>query len=180
MRIAVEAATVVTVARLCERPGCSTVADVAYGFDRVARTVWLDRRDDEDVNMAGALCRRHADAMAVPVAWALDDRREPVPRLFRAPGDASGPQRRSRRRSSGVGPTGEATVHQLRFDPVAAVAAVVASVGAQSQDVVDDEPDATAWLPRFDTSSDLDGLLDARGPLLSRAFNGGHPTTPNR
>lgn len=177
MRIAAEAATVVMVARLCERPGCSTVADVAYGFDRVARTVWLDRRDDEDVNMAGALCRRHADAMAVPVAWALDDRREPVPRLFRAPGDATGPQRRSRRRSSAVGPTGEATVHQLRFDPVVVAAA---AVGAPSLDIVDDEADATAWLPRFDTSSDLDGLLDARGPLLSRAFNGGHPATPNR
>ena len=32
---------------------------------------------------AGALCRRHADALVVPRGWTLDDRREPAPRLFR-------------------------------------------------------------------------------------------------
>ena len=26
------------------------------------------------------------------------------------------------------------------------------------------------WTPEFDEADDLDGLLDARGPLLSRAF----------
>jgi hypothetical protein len=170
--------------RLCERPGCSAVADVAYGFDRVARTVWLDRRDD-DVNRAGALCRRHADAMVVPLGWVLDDRRDPVPRLFRAPGDATGAQRRPRRRTSAKGPVGDATVHQLRLDPPAvpaapAVAHTHDASDPETQDAVVVEPDATSWIPRFDTADDVDGVLDARGPLLSRAFTGGRPTRPSR
>jgi hypothetical protein len=36
-----------------------------------------------------------------------------------------------------------------------------------------DETRAMPWSPHFDTSDDLDGLLAARTPLLSRAF-GGH------
>lgn len=68
--------------RLCERPGCSTPADVAYGFDAESLTVWLDGFDAAQGSRAGALCRRHADAMVVPLGWMLDDRREPVPRLF--------------------------------------------------------------------------------------------------
>lgn len=162
--------------------------------------MWLDRRDNEDVNMAGALCRRHADAMVVPLNWALDDRRDPVPRLFRTPGDAVGSQRKLRRRTAAAvaGPTGEATVHQLRLEPPSTaepaatgdesksdqrgeraecVAPGAPSASGEGVDVDDaPEPDATAWIPRFEPSDDLDGLLDARGPLLSRAFTGGHPT----
>lgn len=68
--------------RLCERPGCSAPADVAYGFDAETLTVWLDAFDAALGSRAGVLCRRHADAMVVPLGWMLDDRREPVPRLF--------------------------------------------------------------------------------------------------
>jgi hypothetical protein len=68
--------------RLCERPGCSTPADVAYGFDAEAQVVWLDAFEQAQGQRAGALCRRHADAMVVPLGWMLDDRREPTPRLF--------------------------------------------------------------------------------------------------
>ncbi len=68
--------------RLCERPGCSAPADVAYGFDAASLVVWLDRLDVAEGSRAGALCRRHADAMVVPLGWMLDDRRDPVPRLF--------------------------------------------------------------------------------------------------
>ncbi len=70
--------------RLCERPGCSTPADVAYGFDADALAVWLDGFDMAQGSRSGVLCRRHADAMVVPLGWMLDDRREPVPRLFSA------------------------------------------------------------------------------------------------
>jgi hypothetical protein len=68
--------------RLCERPGCSTPADVAYGFDADTQVVWLDAFEAAQGSRAGALCRRHADAMVVPLGWMLDDRRDPVPRLF--------------------------------------------------------------------------------------------------
>lgn len=71
--------------RLCERPGCSDVAAMAYGFDVDRLLVWLALRDPDggDPMRAGSLCKRHADAMVVPQGWTLDDRREPTPRLFR-------------------------------------------------------------------------------------------------
>ena len=34
----------------------------------------------------------------------------------------------------------------------------------------DDDPGAAPWAPSFDEADDLDGLLSARSPLLSRAF----------
>ncbi len=70
--------------RLCERPGCSSPAEVAYGFDAESLVVWLDAYDATQGSRSGGLCRRHADAMVVPLGWMLDDRREPVPRLFTA------------------------------------------------------------------------------------------------
>ena len=70
--------------RLCERPGCSSPAEVAYGFDAESLVVWLDAYDATQGTRSGGLCRRHADAMVVPLGWMLDDRREPVPRLFTA------------------------------------------------------------------------------------------------
>ena len=62
---------------------------------------------------SGVLCLRHADAMAVPRGWSMDDRREPTPRLFatRPLIDPAGPatvttapsQRRNRHRRGGAG-----------------------------------------------------------------------------
>ena len=115
--------------------------------------VWLAPRDpDGDPLRAGSLCKRHADAMVVPLGWTLDDRREPTPRLFRtarrgrrgraagspaaAPPSAAQRRERTRRRSSArragrrrVAPT----VAEVTGDPLA-----------------DDDPDATVaipWLP---------------------------------
>jgi hypothetical protein len=56
---------------------------MAYGFDADRLLVWLGQWEpDADRARAGALCRRHADSLAPPRGWTLDDRREPVPRLF--------------------------------------------------------------------------------------------------
>jgi hypothetical protein len=54
---------------------------MAYGFDADRLLVWLAQWEpDADRARAGALCRRHADSLAPPRGWTLDDRREPVPR----------------------------------------------------------------------------------------------------
>lgn len=72
--------------KLCERPGCSDVAALAFGFDTDRLLVWLAAHDpDGDPMRAGALCRRHADAMVVPQGWTLDDRRGPAARLLALP-----------------------------------------------------------------------------------------------
>src|SRR4051794_15981362 len=95
--------------KLCERPGCSDAAAMAYGFDVDRLMVWLAPREpDGDPLRAGSLCKRHADAMVVPRGWTLDDRREAVARLFRpAPTeDAPAPKRRrSRKAAASRGPT---------------------------------------------------------------------------
>src|SRR6476620_9338865 len=70
--------------RLCERPGCSQVAELTYGFDAEVLMVWIDAYERVNTDRAGVLCRRPADAMVVPLVWMLDDRRDPLPRLFKA------------------------------------------------------------------------------------------------
>lgn len=117
--------------------------------------------------------------MVVPLGWMLDDRRELVPRLFRSPAEvveAAPVRRRSRQR------TGDDTL-QLRLDAMAGEparieaedpelpAAPVATPEAPVPAEVEPEP-FSPWLPVFDQSDDLSGLLKARGRLLSRAFNG--------
>ncbi len=91
--------------RLCERPGCSDVAAMAYGFDVDRLLVWLAPRDPDggDPMRAGSLCKRHADAMVVPRGWTLDDRRDLTPRLFRTPPVDEAPPEVPPRRRKGAG-----------------------------------------------------------------------------
>ena len=121
--------------------------------------------------------------MVVPLGWMLDDRREPVPRLFRSPAEvveAAPTRRRSRQR------TGDDTL-QLRLDAMADELARIEAedpepTPAPARAVVPEAPvpvpveaasePVSPWLPVFDQNDDLSGLLKARGRLLSRAFNG--------
>jgi hypothetical protein len=178
--------------RLCERPGCSIPADVSYGFDAEQLIVWLDTFQAAQGASSGVLCRRHADAMVVPLSWMLDDRREPAPRLFRAPIEApTGPMIRPRAKRERVVPS--PGVVQLELDaydrPAELASAVeeavteVIAVGQRVDDpapsddapveqLEDDPTEVLPWQPVFDERDDLHGLLKARGRLLSRAFNG--------
>ncbi len=181
------------VARLCERPGCSDRAEVAYGFDAAHLVVWLDAFHVAQGARSGVLCRRHANAMVVPLNWMLDDRRDPEPRLFSAPpAPVVADVAPARRRRSAPAQQAE----QLRLDTVDSGGTVdsgdtVDSGGSvDTGDTVTDEaaavepaptarPEVAAaeqpvapWVPQFDQNDDLKGLLNARGRLLSRAFNG--------
>ena len=156
--------------RLCERPGCSEVASIAYGFDVDRLLVWLAVRDpDGDPLRAGSLCRRHADAMVVPLGWTLEDRRDTTPRLFRPthaepPEPPAAPTKRKRPKAPADPP-----VDQLVLDTDERTVADVTGMQAA------DDPDATApipWMPDFDQQDDLGGVLAARTPLLARAFRG--------
>ena len=157
--------------RLCERPGCSAPAEVAYGFDADSLIVWLDAFTASQGMRHGVLCRRHADAMIVPLGWMLDDRREPTLRLFKSaavdvPETRTRTPRRTKRKDGEqliLDGTGEITRPDTPDD------------GADLDDIDPPGDDATeaAWIPVFDQHDDLEGLLNARGRLLSRAFNGG-------
>ena len=180
--------------KLCERPGCSDVAAMAYGFDVDRLLVWLAVRDpDGDPLRAGSLCKRHADAMVVPRGWTLDDRREAEPRLFRPPPDEAPapPAKRPRRKRAPKAPAAESPAAEpsptLTAPPPADAPATAAPIAAievpiEARTVAEvtgeasqDDPDATQaipWLPTFDEHDDLDGVLAARSPLLARAFKG--------
>jgi len=159
-------------ARLCERPGCSQPADVIYGIDADHLLVWIESLDGANAYRAGVLCRRHADAMVVPLGWMLDDRREAVPRLFKPREAAPAPRPRARRHRAHASrdETGQLELGAAALPPevpeVLAVPATPAPVVAPAQPAASAAP----WKPKFDQSDDLDGLLIARSPLLSRAF----------
>jgi hypothetical protein len=177
--------------RLCERPGCSQVAEMTYGFDADHLMVWIDSYERVTNDRAGVLCRRHADAMVVPLGWMLDDRRDPVPRLFKTPATQTATPTRHRRAPS----QHRSAAEQLRLDAEAVIDAVAeielpvevpvqvameVEVAAEAPEAaelgVDVEGDVDAdvlpWKPTFDQTDDLDGLLEARSPLLARAFGG--------
>ena len=65
------------------RQGCARAAAVSLVFDAVGREVWLDAVADGGVESAGGsqaqlLCPDHAEALRVPVGWAVVDRRPPL------------------------------------------------------------------------------------------------------
>ena len=165
--------------RLCERPGCSEVAAIAFGFDVDQLLVWLAARDpDGDPLRAGSLCRRHADAMVVPRGWTLDDRREATPRLFRSqPGEVPEPAKKRPRRTATPEPRAAQLVLESvdPVEPVDSAPSTERTVADVTGTQATDDPDATVaipWMPDFDQRDDLDGVLAARSPLLARAFRG--------
>lgn len=152
---------------------------MTYGFDAEHLMVWIDAYDRVATGRDGVLCRRHADAMVVPLGWMLDDRRDPVPRLFRAPAETSTTATRARR----VATRHRDDTEQLQL--VVEASATETDVGAESAEsaVIDDKPpdvEVLPWKPMFDHSDDLGGLLEARGPLLARAFGGKGRRLPSR
>jgi len=167
--------------RLCGRPGCSDQASVAYGMRAEDLVFWLDVLPDDDSGIGGVLCRRHADSMVVPRGWTLDDLRDPELHLFRPPN----PTARVRTHRPPSVRSVDATGEQLRLteDVLGALpdasTDLVASVPVDDLDEIadlddiddpEDIDDPGPWTPSFDEADDLDGLLLAQSPLLSRAF----------
>ena len=165
--------------RLCERPGCSDPASVAYGMRAEDLVFWLAAIVNSNEISGGVLCRRHADSMVVPRGWTLDDLRDPELHLFRPPAEQQRTGRSRRRRTT----SSERDAVQLRLGVATDGSADQAidpdaPVADGDEATPDDEVAATTaepgepWMPSFDANDDLDGLLSARSPLLSRAFRG--------
>lgn len=78
------------------RQGCARTASVSLVFDAVGREVWLDAvvdgaTDPASGSQAQLLCPGHAEALRVPVGWAVVDRRPPLtPRADGADGAGVG------------------------------------------------------------------------------------------
>lgn len=148
---------------------------------------WLDVMPADYSDEGGVLCQRHANSMVVPRGWTLNDLRDPDLHLFRPPD----PSERRSVRPPKARPATVVVNEQLALgvDAVAAVGDEHASrfptPGEEEPDSADDvllerrsavEETAAivddSWTPSFDEADDLDGLLAARSPLLSRAFRG--------
>lgn len=171
--------------KLCERPGCSEPGAAAYGMRPEDLVFWLSPLDRWNQHANGVLCKRHADAMVVPRGWTLDDRREPIPRLFRPPTSPkrakgttserrSAPRRRTAGTTAGTASRAPAASEQLQLDATPVETPMVPADLVEAGDVTptgDGEP-ASEWMPTFDTDDNLDGLLEVRSPLLARAFRG--------
>ena len=178
--------------RLCERPGCGAPAEASYGIDQVNLVVWIDALDVAERESAGRLCRRHADALEGPRGWTTDDRRQPVPTLFRTksvpavpaePDRAQRPRRERRPRPPAVDTP--SLFESIRRDLEGAAAVeenvTVAEEGGGAVAVDPDETKALPWTPGLgtrqvrddDEPADGDGADDDRpvfGRLLGRAF----------
>ena len=175
--------------RLCERPGCSENAAVAYGMRTEDLVFWLDVLRESSSVTGGVLCQRHGDSMVVPRGWTLDDLRDPELHLFRPPTRSDRGGRRTRRRAGshtaddseqlalgGLVPRerDDAEPTPISSEAVIAVAASDVAPEPAGDDLVavGDVAAADRWTPSFDDADDLDGLLSAESPLLSRAFRG--------
>jgi hypothetical protein len=143
---------------------------VAYRFDPQRQIVVLDGLADTSTPASGVLCARHAAAMVLPKGWWLDDRRVARPSLFgggRAapPETDSGPVVPRIRRPRRPRAVAEAPPEPLPLEPTVDEV-VTADPAASAEETV------SLWTPDFDVQDDLDGLLKAESPLLSRAFGG--------
>jgi hypothetical protein len=152
----------------CSRLGCDELAVAVFGFDARVCLVWLDPLASGGRG-AGVLCTRHADRMSPPRGWNLLDRRGAEARLWiglttATPAAAPpAPRRRERApRSRPCAPPGP----RLPFDVMAREPDPPVRVA---------EPPRPPWSPHDRPGPELERVLDARTPLLARAFEAARP-----
>ncbi len=178
----------ISMSRRCERPGCSVEANVLYGINNQERRVWLELGDMDEPHNAGVLCRRHADAMVVPKGWIIDDRRQPIPRLFNVPdmepAENTASRGIKRRRVTALevpglfdAPIDPEDETETQPQPVPEVTVVTTDAGADADNSVElaeeidpDETKALPWVPKFEGDDQFSGLLSSKSRLLGRAF----------
>lgn len=162
------------VRRLCERPGCSAPAEVSYGIDNSALLVWIDNRPLPERELAGRLCRRHADAISVPRGWSIDDRRQAIPQLFRQSDLPAGEPVKKQKKPPKVAKSTEPNEKKLTlFETIAEELAEIEKVQEAPIPAADpDETRAIPWSPRLSGAYEEDEDQDAPilGRLMGRAF----------
>jgi Protein of unknown function (DUF3499) len=147
--------------RTCARSGCNSPAAAILTYDSAAQTAYLYSVDDPSTRAPGDLCERHVNRLVIPRSWQLDDRRADAAAVVAAPAVATaGPKVRRARAARAQAPRGVPRRKWAEVEPslFEAPAPLEPATG---------EP---AWMPRFVPDSELDGVLDAKTPLLRRAF----------
>jgi hypothetical protein len=174
--------------RLCARAGCGAPASVTLRFQPTQRQAWLVELDEHSARTQGDLCNRHAAALVLPRGWELHDERAPS-RIPPERGDATDSVSVSKN-GNGTGtrrvrvPRKAARADGLR-EPTPLPGLEPAAGASAESDETDDDPAGdpeTNGTPavQFGTGDDdveeaLGAILDARTPLLQRAFRNSKP-----
>ena len=143
--------------RRCARRGCDATAVATLRFQPTQRSAWLVDVDATATHSERDLCTRHATALILPTGWQLfDGRRAPAGdgEILEPPG-VGRPALRARRGDLAPVPVAE-------LDPHAPADEEEARTGAQQTQVAGEA---------------LIDVLDARTPLLQRAFRNVWPGT---
>jgi hypothetical protein len=147
-----------------------------FAFDARECLVWLDPLGPGGRG-AGVLCGPHADRMSPPRGWNLLDRRDVESRLWigRTAAVAPTPSRR-RERAPRPRPCAPSGPH-LPFDTAVAREPEAPVVHAPEPPRPQQSPPSPSspWSPHDRPGPELEHVLDARTPLLSRAFEAARP-----
>ena len=163
-------------AQQCERPGCAQPAAVEYIIDPHSLLLTLQNYEVVKGERRSALCATHGDRMSVPKGWSIDDRREDPPRLFKTPKSGVAPAKASAKKSATESKQKKKPeVRPMLFQTDKQVVEAVQEVQAPAarpvvRDADLEETKAMPWVPQFDRTDDLGGVLRPKGKLLSRAF----------
>jgi hypothetical protein len=188
--------------RLCARAGCGAPAVATLRFQSTQRRAWLVELDDNAARTQGDLCQRHAAALVLPRGWDLQDERASAvadtatplngARLPATNGNGSsgnGTRRvRVKRNDGATGPRtaagrlpgidSPAAASSDHSEPAARETEAAVEVSA-GEDATDN--DARSQLVPIgaddgdDVEDALETILDARTPLLQRAFRNARP-----
>lgn len=177
--------------RLCARAGCGAPAAATLRFQPTLRHAWLVDLDETAARTQGDLCNRHAAALVLPRGWELHDERTnavgPRPAEVAESADETPRRVRVRRRAAVVDAEPEREPTRLPgFEPPVVESnghvapAVEVAEAVEAVDAV--EAAAARAVPaQFGANDDdvgdeaLDAVLDARTPLLQRAFRNAKP-----
>jgi hypothetical protein len=183
--------------RLCARPGCGAPASVTLRFEPTERQAWLVELDEQAARTQGDLCTRHAAALVLPRGWELHDERVDAPDIDAdAPAakhtNGKGVRRvRVRRKAAavaqqpetgslpGLEPAAEAQPPAEPGDELPLADEPAGPEPAAEAPVDDATPRASAapFIANDDEEVEeaLGAILDARTPLLQRAFRNSKP-----
>jgi len=162
--------------------GCDKPAVAVFAFDARECLVWLDPLGPGGRG-AGVLCDAHADRMSPPWGWNLLDRRDVESRLWigrtatpvPAPGPPLNPAPRRREHTPRSRPL-SAPGPRLPFDsPVVRDPEPSAPAAERTPAPAPTPAPAQPWSPHDRPGPEFEHVLDARTPLLARAFEGSRP-----
>jgi len=163
--------------RICARAGCNAPAVATLRFEPTERLAWIAELDESAARTQGDLCQRHAAALVLPRGWELHDERDLLVEAATDVGEqlpepaveVADPieQEDEPAAPEDEGPA-EVEPEPARVANGNATRTVPAQFGATDDEAVDEA-----------VTEDLDTILDARTPLLRRAFRNARPQSSN-